>query len=244
VSRDGAWLAVALGSALAHGMVVLTLPLPDARAAAPPRPPIDVAFVAASPPPPPPPLAPAPVPEASPMPAPEAARTLAARAPAAPPAAAARVLDAPGEAGDALVDFSVLQGEAQRFSGGVTAEAARPGARPGGSGADRRGAPAATGGTHVDAASPARPASASWSCSHLFPAQADVAAVHEAVVRIAVQVGPDGKPRAITVLSDPGYGFASAARACALAQRYVAARDGAGSATTAVTAPFSVRFSR
>lgn len=95
-----------------------------------------------------------------------------------------------------------------------------------------------------DLSAPARPASPSWSCSHLFPADANAASMHTAVVRIAVQVSPEGGAKAITILSDPGHGFASAARACARGQRYVPARDRTGLPTTAVTAPFSVRFTR
>jgi hypothetical protein len=49
-----------------------------------------------------------------------------------------------------------------------------------------------------------------------FPVEADVAMVDEAYVTLEVDVGEDGRARAVRVISDPGAGFGAAAAACAV----------------------------
>jgi protein TonB len=81
----------------------------------------------------------------------------------------------------------------------------------------------------------------SWSCP--FPPEADADQIDSAVVGVQVSVRPDGGAVSATILTDPGHGFARAARACALARRYQAARDRTG-APVAATSLVNVRFER
>jgi len=81
-----------------------------------------------------------------------------------------------------------------------------------------------------------------WDCD--FPAEADVARVDHALVRLRVTVNADGSPHDVEVLLAPGHGFARAARECAHHQEFLAARDPAGHAVTGTTPPFTVRFTR
>ncbi|MBK7586260.1 MAG: hypothetical protein IPI67_39505 [Myxococcales bacterium] len=178
---------------------------------------------------------------------------------AVPPAAqAGRVLAVEGE-GD-VVDFTMVQGSAGRYAGGLTAssgtsETKVTDPRATGAGMAPRNAvtagPATTKPAAAHAAqtrpppsqaSSARPVVTAWSCA--FPPQADVDQIHFARVLVAVTVHTDGHALAVTVLSDPGHGFGASARACALGQRFRAARDAAGRPITATTPPFHVTFTR
>jgi protein TonB len=64
---------------------------------------------------------------------------------------------------------------------------------------------------------------------------------HEKVGMI-VTVRPDGTPDSVEIVSDPGHGFAPAARDCAMRQRFVPARDGDGNPVPGKTRPFNVRY--
>ncbi len=182
-----------------------------------------------------------------------------------PPAAeAGRVLTAPRSAGgepDAL-DFSVVQGAAARYAGGVTTSrgtshkaVSDPNARDEGvagvvGGTGTGAGPAVSPGVvqprvatkRVDRSRPALPVVKSWSCA--FPKEADLANVDFARVRIVVTVGIDGRARSVNALSDPGNGFLRAARVCAMGQRYVVALDPGGNPRTATTIPITVTFTR
>ena len=57
-------------------------------------------------------------------------------------------------------------------------------------------------------------------------------------------VGPDGQPKKVSVLNDPGFGFGRVARQCAMRKSYNAGLDRAGNAITTTTPPFTVRFVR
>lgn len=190
--------------------------------------------------------------EAPPLqaPSPEADPTQVARGDASSPAEAGQVLTAEphDDAEPAVADFTMVQGEATRYAGGVTSSRGRSRKA-----VQRVGDPqgsvdgekvAAKGASAEDRSRPARPAAAAWSCSHLFPSAADQADVHHALVTVVVQVGPSGQPRGVSVVSDPGHGFGAAARACAMSQGYVAALDARGRPIDGSTAPFSVRFVR
>ena len=175
-----------------------------------------------------------------------------------PPAAqAGQVLTAkadPAAAAD-FTDFTMVQGDAGTYAGGITDSKGTGkdavydrGARGSGSGGGR-GTPEGTGTataapTGPDLSKPASPSSRDWSCSHLFPPEADEADVNQAVVTVIVTVGADGSPRSVKIVADPGNGFGRAARTCALAQRYTAALDRDGKGTTGATPPFTVRFTR
>lgn len=152
-----------------------------------------------------------------------------------------------------VADFTMIQGDGNTYVGGTTAakgeseRAVRGPAKSGPSSAKAGAAPVApspmpAAPSGPDRSRPARPTNGAWSCSHLFPS--DPGAPNFASVMIVVTVRPDGSPRSIQVTSDPGHGFGSAARACALGQRYVPALDRTGNPITSVTPPITVRFTR
>ena len=149
--------------------------------------------------------------------------------------------DAPATAGD-----SIATGDGSRAASGAVASS--------GTGSAPSQSPHAATPTSpplAPAAPPARedksrPAAlaggASWNCP--FPPEANAESLDKAVVSIAVTVDEGGSPKNVTVLSDPGHGFARAAKACAYGRSYVAALDPAGRPRTATTAPIRVRFRR
>jgi protein TonB len=77
-----------------------------------------------------------------------------------------------------------------------------------------------------------------------FPAEADLARIDHAAVLIQVNVLPNGRAGAISVLSDPGHGFGRAAIACAKRMIFSAARDRHGTYIQADTPPTTIRFTR
>jgi protein TonB len=206
-------------------------------------------------PPPPPPMPPATAtePTRAPDPPPHAPRKAAEPpAPNAPPpkvAEAGAVLtnDDPAEPLLDLTDTVVTgigahdpggvtsaRGTSARFSPAVaTANAVRDrgSARPSGGagdGPDQSHGPSVIGGL-------------SWDCP--FPAQADVDGVNRAQVSLHVQVDPRGRPIRVVPLSNPGHGFADAARACALRKQWLPGTDRTGRpSTTGIT--LNVRFVR
>ena len=159
-----------------------------------------------------------------------------------PPVAAGAALTA--EAEDGLADFTLVAGTNGAFVGGVTSSRStltkRSEARSAGVGVSSPTTPE----RGADRSSPARAAAASWSCSHLFPKAADEADIHHAIVTLVVQVSAGGAATGVRIISDPGHGFGAAARACARAQRFIAATDRSGRAMSATTAPLSIRFTR
>ncbi len=175
-----------------------------------------------------------------------------------PPAAqAGKLLTAPEEP-DAPVDLTgdgFVTGNADSFVGGVTAAAgtgttatynpaASPTGKPGGTGTSSKAPPPAPKPTGPDRSRAATIASgANWS-SCPFPSEADVDQVDYAVVTLVVTVRPDGTPRSVQVVSDPGHGFGRAARMCALSKRYTPAWDRDGNAIMGTTPPIRVTFTR
>jgi protein TonB len=63
-------------------------------------------------------------------------------------------------------------------------------------------------------------------------------------VIIRVDVKADGTASRVEVVSDPGFGFGSAAKACALHTRFEPARDVNGKRIAALSPPIRVRFTR
>lgn len=175
-----------------------------------------------------------------------------AEAPLPAAAQAGRTLTAPDDgASDQVADFTMVQGEGAGYVGGTTAsqgtsaEPVRGPARVGPSAPEPvKSAPRAQveQPSGPDRSRPARPQSADWNCSALFPNDAE--AGNSAAVVIVVTVRSDGTPRSISVVSDPGHGFGAAARSCALGQRFAPALDRNGEPTTAATPPITVRFTR
>jgi protein TonB len=145
---------------------------------------------------------------------------------------------------NAVADFTMVQGASDAYAGGVTSSAGTSKGPVQGAAADAGPAAATPSRAQpgaADLSQPPKPEGSDWDCSALFPAQATV---NFAQVMLAVRVGPDGRARSVSVLSDPGEGFGAAARACALRQRYRPALDRSGSPVAAQTAPFRVRFTR
>jgi protein TonB len=81
-----------------------------------------------------------------------------------------------------------------------------------------------------------------WSCP--WPAEADARQVDRETVVIRVAVAADGHADSVDIVEDPGFGFGRAARQCALATRFGAARGPAGDPIPALSPPIRVHFYR
>ncbi|MEM9693489.1 MAG: hypothetical protein AAGA56_13150, partial [Myxococcota bacterium] len=163
------------------------------------------------------------------------------------PAEAGKVLTAESDdPAPEIADFTMVQGEGDTYAGGVTSKDGRSRKAVKRVG-QKNGQKGGTGGPTTarpgpDRSRSARPTARSWNCSQLFPPGAK--GVNTALVTVVVQVGTNGRPRGVTVVADPGNGFAAAARACAMGQSYQTALDKSGRPIAGTTAPFSVRFTR
>lgn len=118
---------------------------------------------------------------------------------------------------------------------------------PSGSGGGAAGASAAAAGggqgtTRTSLAEPARPTGRAWRCP--WPDEAVAAELYRQNILVRVTVGADGSPQRATAQSNPGFGFAAAAEACAMRQPYSAARDDQGQPIPAVTPAIQVEFRR
>jgi len=208
--------------------------------------------VSEPPPPPPPPPEPDP-PQEEPKPAPVAAPPPNPNEPPPPPAAAeaGKVLAQepdPNEPVD-LTGDAFVTGNGDHFADGITASngtaqhAVRDlRAQPDGVGKAPPG-PVAANGSGPNLSRAAAPTGGSWNdCG--FPAEADIEGIDNAVVQLSVTVGPDGRAKSVTILKDPGNGFAQLARSCAFRKQYTSALDRAGASVTMTTPPFTVRFTR
>ena len=191
-----------------------------------------------------------------PVPVPEAAP--AAPPPPPPPAAqAGKVLTAP-EDPNAPLDMTgdgFVTGDGDAYVGGVTAAAgtgstatynpaASPTGKPGGTGTATKTAPPPPKPVGPDRSRSATISSGTNWSSCPFPAEADVDQVDYAVVTLVITVRPDGTPRSVRVMSDPGHGFGRSARLCALSKRYTAALDREGNPMVGTTPPIRVTFTR
>jgi periplasmic protein TonB len=204
------------------------------------------------PPPPPPPEPPPPEPEPEKAPPPPAPPPTANEPPPPPPAPAeaGKVLTSDPDP-DAPVDLTgdgFVTGNGE-FRGGITSSSgtaktavrdvkAQPGGVPGGTGA----APAPVVKTSdKDLSQTAAPIGTSWSdCG--FPAEAQLDGVEYGIVKLVVTVNPDGRAKAVTILSDPGSGFGNHARQCAMRRTFKPALDKNGQAVVSSTPPFTVKF--
>ncbi|PIE06322.1 MAG: hypothetical protein CSA75_00160 [Sorangium cellulosum] len=181
-------------------------------------------------------------------------------APAAQPPAAAqagKILTAP-EDPDEPVDLTgdgFVTGNGDEYVGGVTAAAGTGSAVTYNKAAAATGTPGGTGTGPAPPPPPPKPKGpdrsraatisrgSGWS-SCPFPAEADTDQVDYAVVTLVVTVRPNGTPRSVRVLSDPGHGFGRAARLCALSKRYTHALDQDGKPIVGTTPPIRVTFTR
>jgi len=181
---------------------------------------------------------------------------VAAFSPPPPAAQAGKVLTARSDP-DAPVDLTgdgFVTGDAESFVGGVTAAAGTGTVATNNAAASTSGKPGGTGtGAAVKVvAKPTGPDKSraatfamgtNWS-SCPFPPEANTDQVDHAVVTLIVTVRPDGTPRSVQVVSDPGHGFGRAARMCALSKRYATALDRDGNPVMGTTPPIRVRFTR
>jgi protein TonB len=83
---------------------------------------------------------------------------------------------------------------------------------------------------------------AAWTCP--WPDQADAQQIDEQTVVIRARVRADGRVDNVDVLSDPGFGFAQAARFCALRTHFEPAREALGQPIVAFSPPIRVHFFR
>lgn len=203
------------------------------------------------PPPPPEPEPPPPEPEAKPDPTPPpVAEKPTAEAPPPTAAQAGKVLAAEPTPDEPLdMTNSIIQGTGDKFAGGVTSStgtgqtavrnpAASGSGVPGGTGTT----PGATGGGADRSRVAGVSGSSDWDCP--FPPEADSTQVDFAKVMIKVLVGTDGSAQKVTIVQDPGNGFAREARACALRKKYLTSLDATGNPVAGETKPFYVRFER
>jgi protein TonB len=209
----------------AHG-AVLALALTRSEAL-PPPPKKELPIVVATRPPPPP----APEPEKPPP----------AKAHAPPPPAAAQtakvIAQAASDAPADLTDFAIVTGKSETFAGGYSASAGTGKAAVANPQATAKPTPAPP--SQARAAAPAR---RDWSCS--WPADAEESDLKEAFVTISVTVDENGSAQRVDIVKSPAATFAEAARSCALAERYEAARDSDGRRVAAQTPHFLVHFFR
>jgi protein TonB len=193
--------------------------------------------------PPPPPPAPPPSP-----PVPETSHTVVSRSMRAPHEQQARAMP-PAQAGHLAaasaepVDFTgmaFIVGSGTSYAGGTTTT----------TGTNRKAvlgdmAPGATGSHPVSVRSRAHPVAldqSAWNCP--WPAEADAEQVNEQTVVLQASVRADGRADRVEVFSDPGFGFGTAARLCALRTRFEPARDSAGQPIPAQSPPIRVHFFR
>lgn len=168
--------------------------------------------------------------------------------PAPAAAQAGRTLTAPDNAAASdIADFSLVQGTGTEYVGGTTSSTGTSKSAVRGVAAARPmpaqpNAAVGSGAGVLDRSRGALPNGTDWNCSRLFPS--DPNAPDFATVVIAVTVQTDGKPKAVTVIRDPGNGFAAAARSCAMLQSYRTAFDHMGSPMVGTTPPIVVRFTR
>jgi periplasmic protein TonB len=204
-------------------------------------------------PPPPPPEEAKPEPKEAPPPV---ARAAPKDEPPPPPPAAAQAgavltkAPDPNEPVDLTGGF--VTGTGSSYAGGVTEQNgtsesavydrnARAGGVPGGRGTAAAAPPPPPPGPNL--AREARlSGSSEWKCP--WPSEADAEQIDEAYVSVQVVTRADGTAERVTVLTDPGHGFAREARLCALREHYSAALDHDGNPIPGVTKAFKIHFER
>lgn len=177
-------------------------------------------------------------PEVSPVARPRS-RSHPARARAAIPAQAGRRATATAER---LADFTgttFVMGSAD--SAGGPGRPSGTGRGPGHGAGDSASAPAG-GGLAASLARPVALDQGAWACP--WPEEADAQQVDEQTVVVRARVRSDGRAEGVEILSDPGFGFAEAARLCALRTRFEPARDARGRSVAASSPPIRVHFFR
>jgi protein TonB len=160
----------------------------------------------------------------------------------------ARRKDRGSAAGDAVdrADAGALAASMNTGDTGDTGGGSEPGgddgagsgARGGGGGAGRgsRGGAGGRGARGGRSSGAGLGSNSAWDCDFPFGSPP------RARVRMVVMVLPDGSPESVEIVSDPGHGFAQAARECAMKQRFQPARDEDGEPTRGATPPFNVLY--
>jgi protein TonB len=197
---------------------------------------------------------PAPQPTTPPPPEPQAPppaakpATLTPRAaprPAAAPARAAEIVAAeavdPASPVD-LTDNSFVTGSASAYIGGATSAQGVGREVVAGRVTSLEQGAAASGGPTGGHSQPVTLDSEQWRCP--WPTEALAQDLYEQAVIVRAWVRADGGVERASVVSDPGYGFGSAALACTLRTRFNPARDARGRAVRALSPPIRVRFTR
>jgi periplasmic protein TonB len=215
---------------------------------------IDVAKAPPEPeraPPPPPQEEPKPEPKAFVPPPPTTHAPPKEEAPAPAAAQASQVLTKAADPDEPVDLTGFVTGNAASYAGGVTEQGgtsatavydvnAKKGGTPGGHGTAAAAPPPPP---TPDRSRPAGLSGASeWKCP--WPSEADAEQIDEAYVSVQVTTKSDGTAEKVTVLSDPGHGFAREARQCAMRERYNSALDHDGNAIGGVTKAFRIHFER
>ena len=207
-----------------------------------------VEMAPAKPPPPPPEEPPPPEPEPQ---AKVPSRNPQADAPPPPPAQAGKLLTANADP-DAPLDLTgdgFVTGDGDRYVGGVTSAKgtsttavrqtqAKVGGKIGSSGTGKTDSVP----TKQDLSVAPRPTDTNWDCP--WPPEADSDQINYMRVRIVVTVGVDGRAQKVTVLNDPGHGFAKYVQQCAMRKSFNAGISSDGKPIISTTPPFSVTWTR
>jgi len=162
------------------------------------------------------------------------------------------VLTAPADPDEPLdlTGEGFISGEGTRFAGGTTSakgtstKAVRSGVTSPDGVPDGKGKADAPPAPTVDRSRPAKPIATSLqNCP--WPAEADIEQINYTRVRLMVIVGPDGRAKDVRVLDDPGSGFGTAVKRCAMTRgRFEAPLDKLGRPTSGATPPFVITFRR
>lgn len=157
-------------------------------------------------------------------PPPEPARPAEPEPPAAAAAQAAEAMTAKADSLQTEPSNTLVTGAGTQYAGGSTERGGTATHAVTASNARAFGVEGGTGTSQPDRSRTPQLASGSrWDCP--LPEEALDEGVEHAMVALLVEVAPDGTLAAVEVKSDPGYGFAREARACALKKKWLPGLD-------------------
>jgi protein TonB len=205
---------------------------------------VEVSKPVDAPPPPEPPQ------EKAPAPAPLPKAPIAPEEPPPQAAQAGKVLTAEPDPNDPvdLTGGGFVSGSGTSYAGGVTQASGTGKTAVYNPAARATGVPGGTGTAPLVAAGPDRSRGAGlsgaseWKCP--WPAEAEAEQIDEAFVKVQVAVGIDGKASKVSVLSDPGHGFAREAQRCAMRESFAPALDHDGTPVAGTTKVLKIHFER
>jgi hypothetical protein len=185
---------------------------------------------------------PPPPPSTEPMQPPQQRPAVPAATPSrpAPPARAGRVLTrqpTTNEPAD-LTGNSFVVGTGQSYVGGATTTTGT-GDKPAPRGAST---PDVATEQRADLSAPVTLPDDDWGCA--WPREASEAPIDEQVVPLRAMIGTDGRAESVDLESDPGLGFAAAARECVRRMRFEPARNASGRPIRAKSPLIHIRFTR